>query len=65
MARPHEEKQTTNQPVNPSIIIALRHTLAAIGNLQSVSGCTEWEELLLRHTTEELARQVARLEVRS
>lgn len=60
-AQTPEEIQTINTPVNPSIIIALRHMLAAVSNLQTVSSASKSEQILLAESHLLLRKNIRRL----
>lgn len=58
---PTNENEQHNRQINPSTIRALRHMLAAVGNLQGVAAVTQQEQALLAETHLALRAQVRRL----
>jgi hypothetical protein len=63
-AAPTNENDQFTQRTNPTTIRTLRHLLAALANLQSLSAVTPWEELLLRHVAQQVGIETERLGVR-
>ena len=63
-ATPITEVAPYNQQKNPTTIRTLRHLLAALANLQTISAVTPWEELLLRHVAQQIGIETERLGVR-
>ena len=58
---PTNENEQHNQPINSNTIRALRHMLAAVANLQSVSAVTQSEQVALAEIHMMLRAQVCRL----
>ncbi|MBU2855437.1 hypothetical protein HF289_00675 [Acidithiobacillus ferrooxidans] len=58
---PLSQNELHNQQTNPTTIRTLRHLLAALANLQTISAVTPWEELLLRHVAQQVGIETERL----